>query len=435
MTGHQVRVVAKTLFPFMEFEPDSDAPGTTVTPRDSLDVRMLNTVARILNFTYEIRMAVDDQWGTQVDGNWTGMVGTLTEQRADISMMLFWSFARKQVIDFTRIYTSEPFIMITHKPRPKPRHLALVRPFVVELWLLILASIMVAGLVLWAMQKAWSSISGERGLHLSTALMHTWGIMLEDPLVHLPSNVVGQMLVGWWWVFCMLVTAVYRSSLIAHLTVPTTSQPIDHLDQLLALPGATWGIEPGYGLGWDWFKLNSNPRVQEMFRTLQVLSLEEQLEQVLRGRHAFFTWKYYIKTIIASRYTDRYGYTPIHVSRQEFIPGSTGWGVRKGLPFLEPVDRIHDKLVEAGLVDLWLHELFEAAMRETRAQMREAGAGGGSEGDALLLYSESGGELSKRALVLSLDHLQGAFYLHLLGLGAAALALLLERVSHAALST
>ncbi|KAG7168203.1 Glutamate receptor ionotropic, kainate 2-like 12, partial [Homarus americanus] len=129
MMGHQVRVVAKTLFPFMEFERDSDAPGTTVTPSDSLDVRMLDTVAKILNFTYEMRMAVDDQWGTQVDGNWTGMVGTLAEERADVSMMLFWSLARKQVIDFTRIYTSEPFIMITHKPRPQPQHLALVRPF------------------------------------------------------------------------------------------------------------------------------------------------------------------------------------------------------------------------------------------------------------------------------------------------------------------
>ena len=76
-----------------------------------------------------MRPPVDEQWGTKEDDRWTGMVGTLEAEEADISMMLFWSFSRKQVIDFTRIYTNEPFVMITRKPRPLPQHLALVRPF------------------------------------------------------------------------------------------------------------------------------------------------------------------------------------------------------------------------------------------------------------------------------------------------------------------
>ncbi|XP_042223276.1 glutamate receptor ionotropic, delta-2-like [Homarus americanus] len=194
MMGHQVRVVAKTLFPFMEFERDSDAPGTTVTPSDSLDVRMLDTVAKILNFTYEMRMAVDDQWGTQVDGNWTGMVGTLAEERADVSMMLFWSLARKQVIDFTRIYTSEPFIMITHKPRPQPQHLALVRPFTVELWVAVLVTTLIAGVVLWAVQRAWAGFSGGRGLSVANALMKAWGVIMAVPLTNMPTNLTGQEL-------------------------------------------------------------------------------------------------------------------------------------------------------------------------------------------------------------------------------------------------
>lgn len=85
------------------------------------------TVSLLLR--YVVRPPKDEQWGTMVDGFWTGMVGTLEAEEADVSMMLFWSYARKQVIDFTRIYTNEPFVMITRKPRPLPRHLALVRPF------------------------------------------------------------------------------------------------------------------------------------------------------------------------------------------------------------------------------------------------------------------------------------------------------------------
>ncbi|KAK3875114.1 hypothetical protein Pcinc_019993 [Petrolisthes cinctipes] len=432
--GHRVRVVAKSLFPFMEFTADNTntnntESGTTVTPRDSLDVRMLNTVAHVLNFTYEMRMAVDDQWGTQVDGEWTGMVGTLAEERADMSMMLFWSYDRKKVIDFTRIYTSEPFIMVTHKPRPQPQHLALVRPFVVDLWVAVLVSTLVAGVVLWSLQKGWAAISNAHAdaLDLTSALMYTWGAMMQNTITRLPTNTTGQMLVGWWWVFCILITTTYRSSLIAHLTVPTTSPPIDYLHQLLDLPGATWGIEPGYGLGWDWFKLNTNPSVQEMFKVIKVLSTEEHMNEVLKGRHAFFTWKYYIKTIIASRYTDTRGNTPIHVGREEFIPGSTGWGVRKGLPFLDPIDRIHDSLDEAGLIDYWLEKLFETTMRKTRVLQGDDGDGGGGE------YLESGmvdGSGRGMVLVLNLNHLQGAFYLLFLGYIAAALTLVCERLAH-----
>ena len=61
----------------------------------------------------------------------------------------------------------------------------------------------------------------------------------------------------------------------------------------------------------------------------QMAPLPEQLDRIMAGgTHAFFTWKYYIKTLIASRYTDYDGLTPIHVGRQEFIPGECGWGVR-----------------------------------------------------------------------------------------------------------
>ncbi|XP_050715851.1 glutamate receptor ionotropic, kainate 5-like isoform X3 [Eriocheir sinensis] len=433
MSGHRVEVVAKTLFPFMEFKRHSRTPGAPVTPLDCLDIRMLNTVADILNFTYVVRPPKDEQWGTQVNGLWTGMVGTLEAEEADVSMMLFWSFARKQVIDFTRIYTNEPFVMITRKPRPLPRQLALVRPFNDTVWLALLFITIVAGVFLWALQKVWAWFSGDLSPSLTNSLLQAFGILLEDPVMKMPDTTHGQMLVGWWWLFCILMTASYRSSLIAHLSVPTTPPPIDTLKQLLRVRGASWGIEPGFGLGWDWFKLNLNPEVQNMFKTLQVLDVEDQMPLVLKGRHAFFTWKYYIKTIVASQYTTLQGVTPIHMGREEFVPGSTGWGVRKGLPFLPPMDRIHDSLVEAGLVDHWLIELFETSMKKARLEAvlkREAAGGRGEkEEDSFLLdKEEASGGGQQRALVLSINHLQGAFFLLLLGAGIALVFLLGENL-------
>ena len=49
--GHTFQVVSMDWFPFLSFSRDTQHPGTTVTPRDSVDVRMLHAVARTLNFT------------------------------------------------------------------------------------------------------------------------------------------------------------------------------------------------------------------------------------------------------------------------------------------------------------------------------------------------------------------------------------------------
>lgn len=63
--------------------------------------------------------------------------------------------------------------------------------------------------------------------------------------------------------------------------------------------------------------------------SLKVLDADEHLARVMRGQHAFLTWKYYIRSIITSRFTDARGYTPMYTSRSEYINyGGYGWGFR-----------------------------------------------------------------------------------------------------------
>ena len=68
------------------------------------------------------------------------------------------------------------------------------------------------------------------------------------------------------------MVAMYRGSLIAHLTAPRNPSPLNTLAQLRAVSGASWGLEGGYGVGWDWFKFNTNLEVNRMFSVMQVTS-------------------------------------------------------------------------------------------------------------------------------------------------------------------
>ncbi|XP_042881113.1 glutamate receptor-like [Penaeus japonicus] len=410
MMGHQFKIVSLDWFPIMDFSRDSDESKSTVTLRDSVDVRMLKAFASTLNFTYEMRVPWDNQWGTSTPtGNWTGVVGTLQHHKADFSMVLSWMWGRRQVVDYTRIYLSEPIVMIMSKPRPLPQYLALVRPMSGEIWAAIFVSSLSAGVILWMLQRSWGSFSGNPGLSLSTSILYTWSILFEEPPPHIPTNISGEMFIGWWWLYCTLITVVYRGSLIAHLSVPSASPAIDSFSQLVDEPGWTWGYEPSYGAGWEWFKLNENPTISKIFQGIEIMEFDEQMERVLKGRHALITWKYKIRSLIDSLFTDDFGYTPIYTAREEYFNyGGYGWAFRKGAPFRRAIDMEKQRLIESGLVVHWMNELIADAARKARKENRE----GGRQQDA---SDRQDLKVETGKVVLSLHHLQGVFYLLALG--------------------
>lgn len=53
------------------------------------------------------------------------------------------------------------------------------------------------------------------------------------------------------------------------------------------------------------------------------------MKKVLAGNHAYFTYYYYIKSIIESEYTDSRGYTPIYIAKEKYLNyGGYGWAFR-----------------------------------------------------------------------------------------------------------
>lgn len=49
--GHTLKVVTLSYFPFVAYDQDNVGPDGLLSPVDSLDTRILNTIAAHLNFT------------------------------------------------------------------------------------------------------------------------------------------------------------------------------------------------------------------------------------------------------------------------------------------------------------------------------------------------------------------------------------------------
>ncbi|KAG7171101.1 glutamate [NMDA] receptor subunit 1-like [Homarus americanus] len=422
--GHQFRVSAKSYFPYFSFERASEDSGNTeIFIQDSLNTRMIHTMAPLLNFTYDIREPLDRQWGVPGEGdNFTGIVGELQHQQADFSLDLTVTPQRAAVVQYCRVYIDESVIIMSSKPRPLPEYLSLIRPFTGELWLILLVSIFVWGATLWLLQKVWSWASGGRSFTLSSALFYSWGIILEDPPADPPNNITAQILVGWWLVFCLVMTSAYRSSLISHLVVQGKSPLINSVNDLVRREGWRWGTPRMTGA--LLLYLNSSPdrAIQKMYQGMQADSLVKGMEMVLEGGYSFIFSKYYSRTMVATSYTDKLGYTPIHISATEYpLFAGNAWAFRKGAPFLRRLDLAIQRLLEAGLITFWMDGVIFTRVRDTRRQQREEEAGKNQDNGNNVIYQEDDGQV-----VLGLHHLQVTFYLLMLGYGLGLLALLLE---------
>ncbi|XP_069160906.1 glutamate receptor ionotropic, kainate glr-3 isoform X2 [Procambarus clarkii] len=415
MNGHKSRIAIRPYFPFIDFEVPSD-PSKPVSPLDSLDVRMLNAIAAHLNFTYEMREPLDKQWGIPGSGgNWTGVMGELQQQRADHTTMLMLTPGRSRVVQFSKLYTNDPIVLVSLKPQPLPRHLSIIRPFPDSVWQLLLASMVGWSVALWVMLKVGSTLLGGRSFKLSYSFNFGWAILMGNPQDHIPSSLMARILVGCWLIVSLVLSSAYRSALMANLAVQEYSRPINSFQDLVKRPGFTWGsiVEVRLSAFREFFTENG-PLMRRIYDKMEIREFYQGLARVLKGRHAFIIWKNLVKPVIARQYTDSRGQNPFALSTTEY-PYLLGysWGFRRGAPFRLRFATLQQRLIESGLVNYWLEDVLARNMTKSNTQTSQ--------------YQEgSGGD----QVVLGLDHLQGAFYILLLGSCFALVVLLAEHLTH-----
>ncbi|KAK8400949.1 hypothetical protein O3P69_002614 [Scylla paramamosain] len=188
-------VVTMTYFPYVNYVRVSDAPGTVVRLTDSLNTRMMEALARHLNYSYEVREPEDGLWGLETTGgNWTGTVGTLQHEKADFSMELTITLQRKAVVDFCRAYIGEDMSILSLKPTPLPEYLALFRPFEGTLWVAVVVGTFVWGVALWVLLMIKHDVTERHRLSLASSLFYGWGLLLEDHPYEPPVTIAGQQL-------------------------------------------------------------------------------------------------------------------------------------------------------------------------------------------------------------------------------------------------
>ncbi|KAG7177772.1 Glutamate receptor ionotropic, delta-1-like 34 [Homarus americanus] len=228
-----------------------------------------------------------------------------------------------------------------------------------ELWIALLTSVVVWGVLLWVLQGAWRWFARGHGVTFNTALLYSWGALLEQPPSVPSDNDSGKVLVGWWLVFCLVITTGFRSSLIAHLTVQGKSLPLDTFEDMVGRSNWKWGIETWNlkGVPYDYFTKHTDSVVKKVYQEMEVLDWQEGLLNVQEGGYTFISMVKHLTVIVASHYTDARGQTPFYISqRGVYSLPDYGWGFRKGAPFYTRFSTLMARLGDTGIMSYWIDD-------------------------------------------------------------------------------
>ncbi|XP_068242527.1 glutamate receptor 1-like [Palaemon carinicauda] len=377
LQGRLLRATALPFFPYIDYHVNLKDLSQPVALRDSIDKRVIETISPLLNFTYEIYTPPDLSLGTPMEnGSWTGLPGLLQRGQADMTLMLSTSDGKLKVMDLARLVECDTLVILSLKPQLTPEYLSIISPFTADVWLYIVLSIMIWGLSLWMLEKLRSKFTGMRGINLNRSIFYSWAVILEDPPPNPPTDSTGQILVGWWLIASLVISTGFRSSLVANLSVPGKTKPIDSYEDLVSQTNWRWGFHDTLLTGQVriYFENSKDIAMRKIYDNAEAISIEEGLNKILKGGYSLMISYNRVKTTIDSLYADKYGRTIMYVSRNQYkVVTDFGWCFRKGSPYYNLFSGVFNRLIEAGLVNFWAKDTVAQRVRQIRTKMKDAG--------------------------------------------------------------
>jgi hypothetical protein len=203
-----------------------------------------------------------------------------------------------------------------------------------------------------------------------------------------------------WVMYCWAVNTVYQAHLTSFLIDPVLKHQLSSEDEIL-----TSGIEYGTVIGsWIFFPELNGTRYRHMNYTVDV-----DLARVAEGTLAFLSSMFLMEYNIALKYKDAYDVPIICKINEDFATNLLTVYVPKGFLLKPKYDKVLLALLQAGLMNMWWEHIQYTDSREGARK-----------------FGSPPGEY----IVLSLKHLQSAFYFLLIGYVMSVLLLLIEVSYH-----
>ncbi|KAF2352303.1 Ionotropic glutamate receptor, partial [Trinorchestia longiramus] len=284
-----------------------------------------------------------------------------------------------------------------------------------QVWVIILVSVLVVGLLLWAMTEAtgdWAPILYPHKGQQASPLKYIWdtGFGLTAQSNRMRLNESSRVLLGVWWTYCIILIYTYTGNLIAFLTVPRVAGIINSLEALANQKQVLWTYRAGTAHDKLFGSATSGTyhKIGQLMRDrsdLLVTSDEDGIDAVLYRHMAFIKEKSFLDFAMEQDYLETKQCRLTQVP-QLFFSASFGWVLEEESVFLPLFNTEILRMMQTGLFRQWMMKYWP--------QPNECTVGADKE------------PLEPRALII--EDLGGHFIVLGLGSCCATIAFLLELI-------
>ncbi|XP_047499541.1 probable glutamate receptor [Penaeus chinensis] len=414
---------------------------------DGLEVEMLDAMANVLDYKYNLtKESPDMMWGAFENGSWNGMLGMVHRKEKNFTVNYFViTGERIDAFDATVSYWMEGFGISLMSPPPLPKWRGAYYPFTSYMWfylavtfviVLIIMSIQVHGQRVTDWIQVCEYMTKYRFTHTHTHdilqpepflrdVGSTWPYLLRamfnNSIPRLPKAQWQRLFVGSWWLYCFIVTTAYTANLIAFLTIPVFPARIQTVQQLAesdyrydpeavcletglaVISGYTFALNNRKYCYRPWvfmfdygefvpgaLKTSKDPYYRALGDKLDLFqNYNNSVFPMLDGTYAYIESFSYNRILVYVEYEVENSY----MLREQLYPGHLCWYFQKNTAWKYKFDHGIRRLVESGLIAHWIKVKTEDFLgrdfdrkQKLRAKEREKEA-------------------------LSLDHLQGVFFI------------------------
>ncbi|KAF2359340.1 Ionotropic glutamate receptor [Trinorchestia longiramus] len=216
-------------------------------PYSGSHVELFFIFMRHLGWCYYLVHPPDNSLGVLVNGSFTGAVGMIERKEADIVMgPLAQSLFRSSVLDYGYGYIyGDCSLLYKRITSVKPDVFTLIKPFHMEVWLILAVAVMVVGVAAVLFNRFHfvlrredtapaagdqSSTGSDVG---SKSFLWTWKIFVAQDLADSPRGHSGHVLTIFWLVISFMIASMYRCNLKAILINDKVRPPFSNAEEFV----------------------------------------------------------------------------------------------------------------------------------------------------------------------------------------------------------